>query len=236
MEVAGEGRGIVTILTIATHDWVDAHLVRWVRRVRESNPSARLVVLLVGDGSVPVPDEVDDVRVYGQETWSREWCNEVRMGATTLLGEDAVLYCDCDADIVGSLACLEAAADGKTLGCCASPTVHGEWYRMCRHFKFADAEPYMNNGLLWLTDDWTERYKRAWGMLAGLDVNPRIAGSVAFNLMLRYEEGEWARFPDEYGCIWSDVRGLRAANVIQFCNDIGQKKRVTLERIWRAAQ
>ena len=231
----------MNILTISTADWVGPHLERWVRRVKESNPGAMLGLLYVtGDGGEAAPswvrDEFFDVKVYPAGTFGRVWVNEVRMGACGIFGWESCIYCDADADIVGDLGGIAAGGGGEgvELACCRSPVVHSAWWDIARKFDYEFPDRYYNNGLLWMARDWNEEWTAAVNKLVGVELPERIMGTLIFNVMLNENVGKWFELGKEYQAIWWEGVKLRAAKVVQYCNDGGQDKRVELERLRRA--
>jgi hypothetical protein len=220
------------ICTIATGDWVDKHLVRWLRYVKASNPGARLGLVAVGCERVGAVGAFDKVVEYGvEEAGNRDFWNLVRMGACRIFDEKRVVYCDADADIHGSLEGLEGV-DCHGLGFVRSPAIHGVWKGLCD----VTGEVWeANNGFLVLERDWTVEYGEALKAAIESGAPERIRGTVAFNLMVRKARGRWRELPYRNSVIWWDVEHLLDAAVVQWCSDKGQGRRLELEQLWREA-
>ena len=62
--------------------------------------------------------------------------------------------------------------------------------------------------------------------------NPRVSGSIAFNLLIHDSGIVWEEIPYCNSVIWWDSLALGDAKVIQWCNDKGQAKRLALEMEW----
>ena len=224
----------MNICTILTADWVDAHGVRWVRYMKKNNPDCNLFLYYLGEdmdrdfpGFSANFAEVRRVPLEGRPQFNR-----IRMSATADFGVDEILYCDADADCLATLDQIPTIVEGASLAFVESPAKHQDWVDMCKENEWDSWEA--NNGLLYMTEDWGERYDEAVEAVKD-KANPRISGTIAFNHMLRNHDG-WARLPYPYGCIWWDSTHFRGAKIIQYCNDQGQAKRVAMEQEWRNAQ
>jgi hypothetical protein len=235
----------MNICTIATADWIDPHLARWLRYVKaNAGAGHKLHLILAADdaglmtGEHPVVGQFDDVRAYSSATFTRPWCNEVRMGATTLFGVDEMLYLDADADVLGDLGEIPGlVGDDARLGWVLSPKAHTEWMNLSARLYGRWPGWTANNCLLYLRDDFTDAYKAAVEKVDKHAPNPRIKGTFAFNAMLlEMGEGEHVRLPDEYGVCWWDADKWLGARVIQCVNDGGKDKRERLERLWGAVK
>ena len=227
----------MNICTIITPDWVDAHLSRWLRYAQKNCPDADLLLYYVGGNGIErdfpgLREQFKQVIELPLE--GRAQFNRIRMSATTDFDVDSVVYCDADADFLGDIADIEQHAKGKSLAFVDSPAIHKPWSELCRKLgKDESWSGYVaNNGLLWMTEDWGERYEKAVKAVEDSGISPRIIGTVAFNWMLRENDG-WEKLPYNYGVIWWDSDNFHGAKVVQYCNDNGQKKRVTMEQEWR---
>lgn len=227
----------MNIATIITEDWVDSHLVRFIRYAKRSVPDAKLFLYYCGEGmdrKFPgLRKEFEGVCEIPLE--GRNQFNRIRMSATTDFGVDSILYCDADADIIADISRIPEEVEGSSLAFVESPALHKDWVKLCKDLgKPEEASWEANNGLLWMTEDWGVRYEEAFKAVDG-KANPRIVGTMAFNWMLRNNEG-WARLPYQYGVIWWDSAMFKGAKVVQYCNDKGQAKRVAMENEWRASR
>jgi len=230
----------VNICTICTPDspWLDWHLPRWLRHVKQSNPTACLCLFIPCDDARVVNHYVvksfDKVKLYPGMTKAqiRPWVNEVRMDATEVFGVDEILYIDCDCDIYEDLSGIADVSD-KDLMWCRSPVVHPPWMQFCEKLGFGIPDWVANNGLLYLRKSFAKEYKLAKEYCEKFEKPERIAGTFAFNAMLRMQPDISAEVPYEYSTIWWDGLKLRPAKTIQYCSDKGQQKRIMLEEKWR---
>ena len=227
----------MNILTIITPNWVDSHLARWLRYVQKNCPDADLLLYYVGGNGIKrdfpgLREQFKQVIELPLE--GRAQFNRIRMSAVTDFKVQSCLYLDADCDVLESLAAIPEQTVGKSLAFVDSPAIHKSWSELCR--KLDKDESWSgwvgNNGLLWMTEDWGERYDKAVKVVEDSGISPRIIGTVAFNWMLRENDG-WAKLPYNYGVIWWDSDNFHGAKVVQYCNDNGQKKRVTMEKEWR---
>jgi len=223
----------MNICTIITQDWLDRHLVRWVRYVRQNVPDVRLYLIYAGREltKVPVLAEFEKLHCYGGPV-NRWWLNSVRMGATTLFDVPEILYLDADCDVLADISDIPTLSD-KSLMCVKSPVVHEASTRASMAMGRGAPSKVMNNGLLYMRKDFSDEYAAAWERLEKFpDVaRDRIRGTVAFNEMLA--ETEYFELPYKYGAIWWDTGAVMDASIVQYCNDNGQSKREHLEGIWR---
>ena len=227
----------MNICTIITEDWVDAHLARWIRYVKKNVPDCKLFLYYCGesmDRKFPgLRDEFEGVCEIPLE--GRDQFNRIRMSATTDFGVDSCLYLDADCDVLADLSRIPEEVEGSSLAFVESPALHKDWVSLCKDLGKPEESSWEgNNGLLWMTEDWGDRYQKAFDAVKG-KANPRIVGTMAFNWMLRENEG-WARLPYQYGVIWWDSAMFKGAKIIQYCNDKGQAKRVAMETEWRASR
>lgn len=222
----------IAVATIITDDWIDSHLVRWVRYIRKNVKDAKLYLFYAqGKGEYrkhPVLAEFEIIDIFDGIP-NRHWLNAVRMGATKTFGVDEILYLDADCDVLADLNELKCE---KELGCVKSPVIHNELKRVNTAMGGAILRNCMNNGLIYMKRDFTDEYETAWEQVARHMPKNRIAGTVVFNMMLKdYEE-----LPYEYGVIWWDTQNMLSARIIQYCNDQGQAKRTELEDVWRRSR
>jgi hypothetical protein len=224
------------IITIATRDWIDGHLERWIRLAKSSNPGAWFGLVLVSDDAMeghPVIRDFDKVVRFDEKENCRDFYNVVRMGATRIFGVDEVMYCDCDADILEGLEGSEVDVSGADLMWTRSPTASIEWVEYAKRCGYRDLV-MANNNLLYLRRDFSEDYKRELEVVTVAGLSPRLRGTYAFNRLIRSGvKGE--ALPDCWNVIWWDSPKFLGAKVVQYCNDMGQAKRLELEREWRSA-
>jgi len=224
----------MNLVTICTEDWVDKHLVRWVRYVKKNAPESRLFLIFAGRirRDLPVLGEFENIREFDANAAGRWFYNSIRMEATELFGVAPMLYLDADADVIGK---LEIEHEPGKIGACRSPVTHPAWNRWCgEHGLGVCNQVEFNNGTVVLDKSYKDEYALAWEEAAKAEYcSERIRGTIAFNIML--QKVEKYTLPYVYGNIWWDLRNAFDARVIQYCNDEGQKKRVELERLWRAA-
>lgn len=229
------------IVTVATEGvWLDVHLPRWVRYIHKNVPDAELYLYYAGTETprAAILGEFAQVKYSRADVIGREWFNSVRMGATKDFDVDSILYLDCDADVLSDITQLSQTGADARIGAVLSPLMHTEWGDVCGRLGWGPPQKEWNNGLLWLRQDYTEQYAKAWKAVTDSGViRPRIHGTLAFNVMLHnLPAGELATVPPEYGVIWHDVGMLGSAKIVQYCNDMGQQKRVELETIWIASK
>ena len=225
----------MNICTALTADWVDSHGVRWVRYINEYAPEAKKHLFFLSDTDIhqQFPGFADNFEcVVTIPFEDRAQFNRVRMSATTHFGVGDILWCDADADILDDLSAIPALVADKTLACVESPANHRDWNKMCADNGW-DVTEY-NNGLLYMADDWGERYDEAVKAVAEFEPNPRISGTIAFNWMLKQTD-DWVALPYDYGVIWWDSTNFPTAKIVQYCNDNGQRKRVMMEEEYRAS-
>ena len=226
------------IVTIATQgEWLQVHARRWLRQVRRNVPGAKCCLILAQGGDAGREDAgavalFDRVQTFPLSAATRPWFNYIRMMATTLFGVDEVLYLDADADVLSDLNEIPGLSDKRVLWV-ASPVMHGDWLNVCDAAGWDRPEKTANNCLLYLRGDFGTEYAEAVEYVAkcGVAVNPRIAGTVAFNVMLHEHPGLGAELPGEYGAIWWEGGKWLRAKVLQGCNDAGKEKRERLERL-----
>jgi len=221
------------ICTAATSDWVDKHLVRWRRYMEKYNPDWDCYLYHIGqdfEGQFPGFSE-KFVKVIELDPDGRRLFNRCRMSATTHFDVPQIVWMDCDCDVIGSLDDMTDGLHPKaTLACVQSPAMHKDWRVVAEKHGFDDGVEY-NNGLLWMSEDWGERYDVAFKAMEG-EASPRIEGTIAFNAMLATNDG-WGEIDYKYSTIWWDVASFVGARAIQYCNDKGQAKRVMLEEEYR---
>jgi hypothetical protein len=224
----------MNLVAITTDNFVDEHLVRWLRYVSEYAPDAKKYLFYLGEGmdtKFPgLSEQFEKVVTLPFE--DRAQFNRVRMSATTYFDIEDCVYCDIDCDILDDLSEIPALMGDKALGCVASPANHKDWNKMCADEGW-DLTEY-NNGLLYMSEDWGERYDWAVKAVEG-KANPRIEGTISFNYMLKQTD-DWVALPDSMGCIWWDSTSFPTAKVVQYCNDNGQRKRVMMEEEYRASR
>ena len=225
----------LNICTISNVDWLTKHAERWLRYARSSNPSAQLHLILVGEPDAEgrtIADAFDVVKQYDKNCDNREFFNIIRMSATTELEVPEILYCDLDSDILQSLAYVPEFCD-KPLMWVRSPGVSEEWVQICKKEGWQNWGA--NNGLLYLRKDYKEPYLKWMAKLKADKVSPRLLGTYSFNAMIRELKDENAELPYYTSVIFWDYRNLLDAKVVQFCNDKGQARRLSLEKTWKDA-
>ena len=229
----------MNICTIATEgEWLDLHAARWLRYVRANVPGAVTHLILASDtmdeatgGYHPVVSGFDAVRYYERAKGTRPWFNEVRMRACALFGVDRMTYLDADADV---LADVTSACDGVAarLGFCRSPIVNRDWARVCAAQGWDVGGWMADNCLLVMRGDFVSEYQSGVELVAGVvGVHPRTSGTIAFNAMLRMNEGLWEEMDAGLSCIWPEADKYETVNIVQYCNDHGKAKRERLEML-----
>ena len=232
----------MNICTIASDGWVDGHLARWLRKVRGSNPGATLCLILVSDNlrllepTHAVVGGFDKVITVSEKEATRPFYNEVRMRLCGMFGVGEVLYCDCDADILGDVSGLEGLEKDKGVLWVKSPVIRNEWSVLCQQMGYGRPEFMANNGLLYLRKNYDAEYRDGVERVGRFGTNPRVAGMMAFNAMLMAGGVEHAQVGEDWSVVWTDVERLRTAKVVQWCNEHGQSRRMELEALWRAVQ
>lgn len=223
------------LVTICTEDWIDKHLVRWVRYARKNMPQAELYLFYSGSETGllhPVMKFFKAIRNYGLGL-ERRWFNEIRMKACGEFKVDEILYCDADADILRDVTDIQRVLD-RPLLCVRSPAEHGDWQEICIRNKWPLGKE-VNNGLLYMRRDFHKEYAEAEKEVAKYVAADRIRGTIVFNLMVHLHPELVGVVPYEYSTIWWDAKGLPGAKIVQYCSDKGQAKRMMLEQIHRAA-
>lgn len=226
----------MNLVCISTDNFVDSHLIRFIRHVKQQCPDCKLYLYYLGNGmDKKFPGLRDNFeQVITRPLTGRPQFNRIRMSATSDFNLDNATYCDIDADFIGNIDDIPSLCGDNTLGFVESPAIHQDWSRICKD-KGWDESWEANNGLLYMTEDWGERYDAAVEAVEAYGSSPRVTGTMSFNWMLRENEG-WAKLPYEYGTIWWDSEMFLGAKIIQYCNDQGQAKRVTMEEEWRASR
>jgi len=216
------------LVTICNDKWAYCHLLRWYRYARERS-GCRLGLILISDNAKlesELRGKFDKVVRFTAEHDIREFYNSVRLDACALFDEDAVIYCDCDADVWADISGVVLECP-LPLGCVESPAKHDAWKAVARN---PDGPEY-NNGFLVIKDRQgcvLEAYMREFDKL--VDVPARIKGTLAFNKML--ESMEFCALDNLYSVIWWDHMRVKEGKVMQWCNDEGQACRVRLEKLW----
>lgn len=224
----------MNLCTIITPDWVDKHLIRWLRYAKKNVPGERFLYYLgpARNHSFPwLKDEFKTIIDLPHE--GRDQYNFIRMGATEDFGVKEICYCDADADIIAPIDELEVEVK-EDIAFVPSPSIHSEWTRLCIKNKWNWLDWEANNGFLYMKRDFRNEYAEAKKELEGQVEKPRISGTMTFNLMVR-RIGKATVLPYNFGVIWWDATGLLGAKVVQYCNDKGQQKHIMLEEIWRNA-
>ena len=220
------------LVTIANEAWCFSHLLRWFRYAK-ANSGCRLGLILISDNTkliAELTEQFDKIEVYPAGSDCRDFYNEVRLIAPVLF-EEPVIYMDCDADVWGDLSeTIEQVGDTE-ISCVKSPGHFPDWDE-----KVGKGRKEYNNGFLVLNYDTiraqeiAELYGNA--MEQARKGNPRVSGSIAFNLLIHDSDVTWGELPYCNSVIWWDDLALRDAKVIQWCNDKGQAKRLALEAEW----
>ena len=216
------------LITICNDKWAYGHLIRWYRYARERS-GCRLGLILISDDAKleeALRIKFDKVVKFSVEHDMREFYNSVRLDACNLFDEDAVIYCDCDADIWED---ISGVVDNSPLviSCVESPAKHDAWKAVAKN---PDGPEY-NNGFLVIKDRngcVLDAYMREFEKLK--DAPDRIKGTIAFNKML--EVIEFTALDKLYSVIWWDHMRVKEGKVIQWCNDKGQEWRMNLEELW----
>lgn len=224
----------MNIATIcSSNDPWPLHLERWKRYILKGNPGAILHLIWIGDTSVlqrPVFKDFFQIKMYPIDHNNRKFLNSIRMELTELFHVPDMLYVDVDVDVYESLSFIESG--DPSLCCIRSTGPRGRWTQHCVDAGWGIPEKEMNNGFLYLKRSYKEEYEKAWNACA--DAEDRIRGSISFNVLLR--DIQWRELDYSTSVIWSDCKNLVGAKSIHYCNDRGQEKRETLERLWRAVQ
>ena len=232
----------MNICTIATEGaWLNKHLPRWVRQIKNNNKDFKLYLILAIDNEEILHPrhetirEFEDVKVYPLSVADRPWFNEVRMGATEIFGVDEMLYLDCDCDVIENIEDIPKKSD-KPLMFVKSPAIHKSFFNISQKLGHGMPDWMGDNCLLYMREDFTERYKNARRKVRKVKNEPRVVGTANFNIMLRENPDIWDVLPKEYGTIWWQADKWLDAKIIQYCNDTGQEKRLKLEEIWEDAK
>lgn len=228
----------MNICTISTDTWAKSHLVRWVRYVRKNVKDAKLFLFYIGDEELltrPLFAEFEKILPFESDKNNRHFLNACRMGATARFGVDEILYCDCDADVMQDLNHVAGESD-KPLMCVKSPSPRMTYIKVMVDEGNGVPQKEMNNGLLYLRKDLESEYNQYWIKAGNTPAAMRIRGTIAFNLMVN-DHPEWVHeLPYKTSVIWWDIVKTVDADVIQYCNDQGQAKRLALEGEFRRCQ
>ncbi|TRZ48367.1 MAG: hypothetical protein D4S01_10460 [Dehalococcoidia bacterium] len=229
----------MNICTIATEgEWVENHLPRWLRHVKKNCPDAKVYLILAcNDENLLHPhykaiSEFDGVKVYPLGVADRTWFNEIRMYATEIFDVDDMLYLDCDCDVLEDISDIPKQSD-KALMFVKSPIIHPSYYNISQELGYGIPEWVADNCLLYMRRSFLKEYKKARAKVRKIKNNPRVVGTMNFNIMLKDNPDIWQELPEEYGTIWWNADKWRFAKIIQYCSENGQHKRMNLERVWR---
>ena len=219
------------LVTISNDKWAYSHLIRWHRYARKYS-KCRLGLILISDNEQLISElteQFDKVEVYPESADCRDFYNEVRLIAPVLF-EEPVIYCDADADVWGDLSDL--LDTDSEIGCVMNPGHFPDWDKM------GEGRKEYNNGFLTLNYDAqraleiADLYSKCMDEARDAMSNPRVSGSIGFNLMFHSGDVKCIELPYCNSVIWWDDLALSDAKVIQWCNDKGQAKRLALEAEW----
>jgi len=223
----------VLICTISTADdkWLNIHAARWLRKARESNPTARLGLILIG-GELrhPVAERFDVVKHFAPEHANRPFFNEIRMDATNIFGVEDACYVDCDCDILEPLDEIKNVSDKEIIYCNAQTEAFAQqWANISEALGYGTPTVLANNGFLFMRRSFVEEYAAARKRIEETQKTSRIGGLLCFNLMLEMYPGIAAVAPYEYSVISDDIGPhddpggwLRKAKTIQYAADRNQ--------------
>jgi hypothetical protein len=238
----------VNIVTMATADelWLDIFAARWLRKARESNPAAKLCLILIGGTKGnPFAQLFDEVACFPQECANRPFFNEARMKATEIFGVEEICWVDCDCDIKRPLDDLPQVSDKELLFCYAQPTAYApEWAHVSNMLGYGQPKNMANNGFLYMRRSFEEEYKAARARIEEIQAKSRIGGLLCFNTMLKMYPDLAAAAPYYYSVVADDyttdpsdkMQWLRKARCIQYCAQRNQDKLLRHELEWRRAQ
>lgn len=220
------------LVGISNDAWAYSHLIRWFRYAK-ANSGCRLGLILISEDEkliAELTEQFDKVEVYPPSADCRDFYNEVRLIAPVLF-EEPCITCDIDADVWGDLSNLLADSTAE-IGCVKNPGHFPDWDKM------GEGRKEYNNGFLVLNYG-SERAQAvqdayATSMDEARDAmsNPRVSGSIGFNLLFYSGAVKCEEIPYCNSVIWWDSLALGDAKVIQWCNDKGQAKRLALEMEW----
>ena len=222
------------LVGISNDAWSYNHLIRW-HRYAKANSGCRLGLILISDNTkliAELTEQFDKIEVYPESADCRDFYNEVRLIAPVLFDEPCI-YCDADADVWADLSDLIDSVGNHEIACVRSPGHFPDWDE-----ELGKGRKEYNNGFLVLNygpdraQDITEAYQDSMDKARAAMSNPRVSGSIGFNLMLYETDVLWKELDYCNSVLWWDDLALTDAKVIQWCNDKGQRKRLTLEAEW----
>lgn len=196
------------ILTLATLDWADTHVRRFLETTMEA-----------GHYDVDWIAVSDAIRPEGDLC---NWFDEYRM---TLATQGECLYIDPDVDVRRNLDAIPGMSD-KPLGWVRSPVPIPGVDEIIARAGYDTREVHANIGMLWLRECFRDRYQAAFDVSQQIAPSlDKMAGSRAFNLMLAMNPDVHFEIPYEYDVIWWDVPRHRGAYAVHYCNDMGKRIR-----------
>jgi len=193
--------------------------------------------MVVGEAALandPTIKHFDDVAIFSDtDIKDRKFYNRVRMQMQNVLHWTEGLYVDCDCDIHEDLSHIEKLQPEAKVLYVKSPVMGAKWPECCLAVTGKMPEFMGNNGMLYIRQDMSKEYEECEKLAHAAGAPDRMLGTYTFNLMiLKYPE-LIKDIPYENSVIWWDYRNLLTAKTIQYCNDEGQQKRVSLEAVYR---
>jgi hypothetical protein len=231
------------VCTIATADntWLGVHLPRWLRKLRQHNPTSETGLFLIGDASAlqnPTVQAFTKVKLYPPEQATRPFFNSVRMEACNEFNVPEALYIDCDCDVMQPLDGIGELSDKACLWV-RSCVVNQPVAKLCAGLGFGQIDFCANNGLLYMRRNLRAEYGIAYNRCCAEARTSRIGGLLAFNVMLRMFPDLTEEIPYEWSTVWHDTEHFLddkgfVPKTVQFCNNDGQAFRQELENKWRS--
>ena len=231
------------VATIATVDWLELHVRRWLRYVRAAMPDAKVgLVLYCGsmdqlDPETCVAYEFDALELVNPAQAGMLEFDRVRMSMTELFRVEQCLYVDADADVYDDLSDLFEYVGDRSLLWVPSPVVNKHWLDDAQRLGYGVPKDCANNGLLVLRKDWGAEWAAAVEKCGGLGKDgKKTHGLTAFNAMLKDNPDLHHALPPETSVTWFDVDRWGDARVLQYCGKHGQELRIGLEAKWKAME
>lgn len=249
----------MNIVTIIDENWLDNHMLRFMNLALRAMPqtetaplSKRVLTLntyylvvvyskkedLKAMKALPLMKFFEKVSYVLKEPDAPGYMqyNALRFSLLKRFKLDECLYMDADVDICKSLHEIAGESDAPLLWCkspCEIKGFRGLLNLLGLNGEHTDENPHSNAGMLYIRKDYKKEYLAACERVAATDVDPRMIGNAAFNVMIRtMKPKQHAKAPYKYGVIWWDNKNLNTALSVHFCNDNGKAKRIMLESVW----
>ena len=249
---------IVTICD-TNPDWLDFHLLRFIRLARRAMPDATYHALIVAPyGPEPNAKTHDSLKLFDvvrfvqpEQQIGYLHYNALRYGLLERFGLSECLYVDPDVDMFAPPIIPD---QGKAdIRWCRSPVcpagMDGLITKLGLSGQLVDGEGreiWPNSGMLYLRRDHLDKYMTAAGHVHRAGYDPRMIGNASFMVMCRMFRDMTAEMPYQNDVIWWErdnpvtqvIHGnMRAsaytiARGVHYCNDHGKAVRRAIDAGW----